>query len=229
MPPENLHPRQVLIFNGIRYSIDICEFAFQRLKENLYKFSFSEKEFNPGIPIIFSVVWTIINNTTIFYNIVSRHFNINKGEAIFGKIRGIEFFRHSQQHIDERIDEILLEKELPIYGSLSWYAQMEPDSIDGKIVTIYSGTITGGKSISSRAVNPAGKINNKEINGIEFTMVVKIKKQYEVRTIEVNELMTDLEVIIDHLDAQITEQLIEYEPMKKHVNDLIVTIKVKKS
>jgi hypothetical protein len=223
-----LTPKQVLVFNGIRYSIDICDFAFDRLVENLYKISFPQEKLIPAFPLVFSDVWTLINNATIFYKIVTGLFGIDKNDPIFDKINGIEFLRNSHQHIDERIDEILLEKELPIYGSLSWYAQMEPDSTDGKIITIESGTITHRQSIKSNTVNPAGRTNDKKINDIDFSMVVKINKVYEVKTIKVNELMTDLGLIVKHFEGQLSDQLKEFEPMDRHINDLIITMTTKR-
>lgn len=227
-PPTTLTPKKVLIFNGIRYSIDICDFAFDRLTDNLYEFSFPQDKLIPAFPLVFSDVWTIINNATIFYNIATRLLEIDKDDPIFEKIKGIEFLRHSQQHIDERIDEVLIEKELPIYGSLSWYAQIESDSMDGKIITIDSGTITHKESIKSSAVNPVGKTNDKRINEIKFSMVVKIDKQYEVKTVKINELMTDLGLIINHFEGQLVDQLKEHEPMERHKNDLIITLTTKR-
>jgi hypothetical protein len=227
-PPTKLTSKQVLIFNGIRYSIDICDLAFDRLTDNLYKFSFPKEKLVPAFPIVFSDVWTIINNATIFYNIVTKHFGIDKDDPIFEKIKGIEFLRHSQQHIDERINEVLLEKELPIYGSLSWYAQIQPDSMDGKIIMIDSGTITHRRSIKSSTVNPAGKLNNKRINDIEFSMVIKSNKKFEVKAFKINELIVDLGLIINHFEGQLTEQLAEHEPLERHINDLIITMTTKK-
>lgn len=227
-PPKLLKPKQVLVFNGIRYSIDICDFAFDRLTDNLYKFSFTEDGTIPAFPLVFSDVWTIINNSTIFYNIVTELFGIEKADPIFEKIRGIEFLRHTQQHIDERIDEVLLEKQLPIYGSLSWYAQLNPDSMDGKIITIDSGTITHRQSIKAPTVNPAGKANDKRINDIEFSTVIKINKQFEIKTIKINELMTDLGLIVEHFEKQLNDQLKQHEPMERHINDLIITLITKR-
>lgn len=229
MPPKILTPKDVLIFNGIQYSIDICDIAFDRLENNLYKFSFSQDKLIPAFPIIFSDVWTIINNATIFYNIVTRMFHIDKDDPIFEKIRGIEFLRHSQQHIDARIDEVLLKKELPIYGSLSWYAQQEPDSMDGKIITINSGTITHIQSNKFSIVNPVGRINDKRINDIDFSMVIKVEKQYKVKTIKINELIMNLSLIINYFEKLLVDQLKKYEPMERHVNDLIIIMDTKKT
>jgi len=223
-PTTKFTPKDVLIFNGIRYSIDICDFAFDRLTNNLYEFSFPQDKLIP-FPVLFSDVWTIINNATIFYNIATRLFKIDKYDPIFAKIKGIGYFRHSQQHLDERIEEVLIEKELPIYGSLSWYAQIEPDSMEGKIITIHSGTI---KPIKSTIVNPAGLTNYERINEIEFSMVVKINKQYEVKVIKLNELMTDLGVIINHFEKQLNDQLKVHEPMERHKNDLIIILETKR-
>jgi len=229
LPPTDLTPEQVLVYNGIRYSLDICDLCYERMKKNLFDLSYSETNQIPSFPSIFSDVWTIINNATIFYNIVTRHFNIKKNDLIFEKIQGIEFVRHSNQHIDERIDEILLEKELPIYGSLSWYAQLEPNSSEGKIMTITSGTITHRKSTETNCTNPAGKNNDEKINDIKLSMVVKINKStFERKIINLNELMKGLGSIIEFFEIQMKRQLEEYEPLERHKSDLIITLHVKK-
>lgn len=229
-PPTNLTPEQVLVFNGIRYSLDICDLCYDRMKKNLFDLSYSEANQIPSFPSIFSDVWSIINNATIFYNIVTRHFDIKKNDLIFEKIQGIEFLRHSNQHIDERIDEILLERELPIYGSLSWYAQLEPNSPEGKIMMINSGTITHRKSTKTDCTNPSDKINDEKINDIKLSMVVKINKStFERKIINLNELMKGLGSIIEFFEKQMKRQLEEYEPLERHISDLIITLYVKKS
>ena len=115
-PPILLKPQQVVVFDAIRYSIDICDIAFARLKETLHKLSFSNLRGDLVSPMIFADVWMIIDSATIFMNIVSRHFNIDPSDPLFDKLRDVKLFRHSNQHIDERILEVIHENQLPIYG-----------------------------------------------------------------------------------------------------------------
>jgi len=179
--------------------------------------------------MIFADVWTIINNITVFYNIVSRHFHIHKNDLIFEKIEVIKQLRHTNQHIDERISEALLDMELPIYGSLSWYAQKEPDSAVGKIMSIDSGSVTHKKTINMLAVNPTGKDNSHKINDIEFSTVVKVnKKTFDKRTINLNELMMNLDTIIKYFENQMEEQLRGEDASSWHINDLILAMDVMK-
>lgn len=42
-PPKNLHPKQVIAFNAITFSIDICQIAFEELIKELVQFSDSPK------------------------------------------------------------------------------------------------------------------------------------------------------------------------------------------
>ena len=70
-PSTKIHPEQIIIFNAIRYSVDICEMAFNRLEKNLYEF---QKQYYDGkyIALIFSDVWTIINNGAILKKIICK-------------------------------------------------------------------------------------------------------------------------------------------------------------
>lgn len=75
-PPKNLNPKQVVIFNAITFSIDICQIAFEELIKELVQFSDSPKSSGNIFPKIFSNVWTIINNSAIFRNLICSHFDI---------------------------------------------------------------------------------------------------------------------------------------------------------
>jgi len=227
-PSIYLEPKQVLIFNGIQYSVDVCDIAYERLKNNLHNLAFSEGNLKTSFPEVFSDIWMIINNATIFYNILTLHFGISKEDMIFDKIRGIEFLRHSYQHIEERINEILYDKEMPIYGTLSWYAQKEPDSDGGKICMIQPGSITHKQMSEMKGINPVGRKNDKTINDIEFSMIIKINKNFELKTIKLNELMNGLEEVIAKIEDQLRDQFKNLPSDKRHVNDLQLNVVITK-
>jgi|GEM_PF-1206321 len=226
-PPTILLPRQVVIFDAIRYSIDICDIAFERLKNNLYDFSFSNLRGESVCPMIFADIWMIIDSATVFSNVVSRHFNIEFSDPLFDKIRDVKLFRHSNQHIDERILEVILDKQLPIYGSLSWYAKQDPLSEEGFLLFIHSGTVTHKEKVNNSITSPSAGQNQEKLNNIQFTGIVKKNRSFEAKGISVNELIKGLAEIVDHLELQLIEQLKPHEPMERHRADLFMHMKVK--
>jgi len=226
-PPVMLEPKQVIAFNGITYSIDICDLAFQRLQENLYFSSYPE-----GCEIrstaIFSDVWTIISNATIFQKLVSTQFKIDKRDLLFQKLVGIDALRNSNQHIDERIDEVILDNELPIYGSISWYSREHEQPSFGKVISLDSGSFSYKKQITMKPVNPVGRSNQQLVSAIEFTSVIKENLKFVQKTIDLNDLMEGLKFIVDFLEKQINDQLVNKEPLERHSHELSVTLYTRK-
>ena len=119
-PPLILHSEQVVIFNAIRYSIDICEVSYDRLIKNISELTEKENIQPLDFPTIFSDVWSIINNSVLFIKIITEHFKIERNEPKLTELNKAINLRHSNQHITERISQILSTKDLPIYGYLSW-------------------------------------------------------------------------------------------------------------
>lgn len=226
-PPTILPPRQVVIFDAIRYSIDICDVTFERLRSNLYEFSFNKLQGEHVHPMIFADIWMIIDSTTVFVNVVSRHFDIEFNDPIFDKIRDVKLFRHSNQHLDERIGETIYEKQLPIYGSLSWYAKQDLFFKESSLFCIHSGTISNKARIKSNLANPPNWKSPERVNQIQFTSVVKKNGVFEEQEILVNEIIENLAEIIEHLELQLDEQLKPHEPTERHQTDLLMSIKVK--
>lgn len=75
-PPVNLEPKQVIVINALSYSVDICEMAFDELLNELIIFK-DPKSQKLLFPKIFSLVWTIINNSSLFRNILEKHFGVS--------------------------------------------------------------------------------------------------------------------------------------------------------
>jgi hypothetical protein len=226
-PPIILEPKQVIAFNGISYSIDICELAYLRLKESLFKSSFPEGAMVQSTAI-FSDVWTIINNANIFHKLVSTQFKIDRKDPLFNSLNEIEALRNSNQHIDQRIDEVILSQQLPIYGSISWYAKEELGSPLGKIITLDSGSFSYKSQVTMKPVNPIGKSSDESINVIEFTGIKRINSNFITGTINIDDLLVGLKFVIDHLEGQLVEQLKGYEPLQRHNHELSITLYTRK-
>ncbi|HBF89353.1 MAG TPA: hypothetical protein DDX39_11995 [Bacteroidales bacterium] len=223
-PPLNLNPKQVIVFNGIRYSIDIVEIAYERLCKNLYDFVYSENK--PSFPVIFSECWTIINSATIFINLSIRHFKIDKENSIWDGIREIKELRNTNQHLDERINEVLLENNLPIYGALSWYSQEHLDAKEGVITTIISGSFTG--DTNHIVLNPAGKKLKNTISGIEFSTTARTKNGFEIIKVDLEKIINQIKHVVNYFDNQLVPQLIDVDITDRYKGDLVISMYVNK-
>jgi len=227
-PPKLLSPRQVLTFNAMRYSIDICEISLNRLIENLRKF---ETKIGPnisGFPDIFLDVWSIINNSVIFKNIVCREFELNLSDELFTEINKAKSLRDSNQHIDERLSENIMTNELPVYGLLNWRNETKVENIVN-ISSIYSGTFTSKKKIEMTISNPKIDRLKGKIHMIEFRGVIRENKNkkrvFREQSIFIDQIISDLRKWIKSFDFEVNEQLKDYDTTEKHISDFSILLK----
>lgn len=68
-PPVIIDPKQVVVFDSIRFSLDICDISYSRLKSNLSLLADKVKISQKDYPEIFLDVWSLISNSVIFYKI----------------------------------------------------------------------------------------------------------------------------------------------------------------
>ena len=224
-PPTIISPRQVLIFNAIRYSIDICEISKNRLAENLSKISETDSIEPLDFPNIFLDTWSIINHSVIFKKIISREFNINENEQNLAEINKAKNLRDSNQHIDERLSESLFTNDLPVYGLISWRTKTEkPNEVN--ISTIFSGTFTSKRKVKMKITNPDFKSQDKKIHMVEFTSIIreKINGKWEFReqNILIDIIPRGFKTHLKVFDNQINEQLKKHQITETHKSDLIV-------
>lgn len=225
-PSTKIHPEQIIIFNAIRYSVDICEMAFNRLEKNLYEF---QEQYYDGnyIALIFSDVWTIINNGAILKKIICNNFNISDNDPIFGILSKLKGLRDTNQHLEERAFQIFDYPELPpVYGTISWYAKKKENDFEGILTTIYSGTIF--RSINAEMENPAGKENAKIVNDIKFEGIERVgKNNFAKSSIYINHVIDDVKKIIQSFEIQFENQFKDIDTSERHVSDLILQFKIK--
>lgn len=227
-PPKLISPKLVLVFNAIRYSVDICEISIHRLITNLENLQKDSETEIFDIPCIFSDVWSIINNSVIFKKIICREFNIKETEKALVEINKATHLRHSNQHIDERLKEEILSDVLPVYGMLSWRTEKNEQNVFNA-TTIYSGTFTSKENIKMTISNPTGidKIKG-NINMLEFRSIIREKKNkkfvYREESIILDQIISDMKKLIIHFDKQLNEQLKKHNLDEKHLSDLIFQI-----
>jgi len=224
-PPKKLKPEQVIVFNAITYSVDICEITFDRLKSELIKFSENPSSKNENYPKIFADVWTIISNATIFLNLIVRHFDLEENEEHLSELKKAKKLRNSFQHIDERISEVLTLNDLPMYGSLSWTRNI-PETNKFQQFMLYSGVFTNHKvNVGGQMITPKIEIGIEQIEEIIFESVTKKNKtEYPQVTVSIKKLILDIQNWIAHFEKQISEQLEQYGKMERHNTNLFFQI-----
>lgn len=220
-PPINLKPGQVIVFNAITYSVDICEITYNRFYAELIKFSENPSSTNENYPKLFADVWTIISNATIFMNLITRHFDLDSDEPMLTELHKAKKLRNTYQHIDERISEILTLNDLPMYGSLTWVRNI-PNSNKFQQFFLYSGVFTNHKEkVGGQMVSPTMEIGIDEIDEIIFESIIKQGRNFPKVDISLKKLIADIRDWIEHFENQITKQLENYSKMKRHNTNLI--------
>lgn len=226
-PPVIIEPKQIVIFDSIRFSLDICAISYNRLKSNLSLLTDKVKISQRNYPEIFLDVWSLINNSVIFYKISSKEFNLKNEEPYFQEILKAKSLRDSNQHIDERLSQVLKTENYPIYGSLSWKKRYsESDEI--KVSTIYSGLFTHRNKVSMTLTNSVEDELDEFIQQIEFTGIarkgIRTDFYFEEQKISINKLVQDLKWWTNHFDRQLENQLKKFDLTKRHQSDLIIQL-----
>lgn len=234
--PTKTLSANVAAFDAICYSLDIVDLAYKRLEKNLFDFVYPANLPRPSTPELFGDIWTIINNLTIFQDILAKVFEIDKNDPLYKSITNVKELRHTSQHIADRIGEVFSKSNMSIYGKLSWYAQKEINAAEGLVTTIYSGSYTGKNQVSVSVANPLDGPMDRLIYNIDFTGVIRTKgkdgkQTFREKTVRIENLMMGLEKIVGHLEIQLARQFNELDEeirSKTHRKDLVFQLQTKK-
>lgn len=215
-PPIDLEKRQTLVFNAITYNVDICNISYRRLYNELINFNQNPKSTGDNFPKIFADILSIIEYATKFLNIIEKYIDIASESSILNELKKAKKMRNTSQHLDERIDEILLSSELPLYGSLSWIRNI-PNSNKYQQYILYSGVFTANLSKRIEGKLVSTKIESKdEIGDIIFEFIIKRRKDDFLKTtISIKKLISDIQFIIDSFNEQLDSQIKMFRNGKK--------------
>ena len=117
--PVQLDKRQFLIFDAIRFSLEIVEKSWNSLLSQVEYIAKRESDYVKDLPRFFGDIWSVIDNVQRFVSLHSL-LKIERHSDYLKPIEQIEHFRHTLQHLDERIDQTLIDSDIPVYGVLSW-------------------------------------------------------------------------------------------------------------
>jgi hypothetical protein len=221
----------VVSLNAIRYSVEICELSYLRLigllsrmtdkkEKNVEDYEFSE---------IYSQAWSIIHNSVVLRNLLYTYFKPESTSPVLNEIDKAVQLRHSYQHIDERIKQILAEKDFPVFGALSWFKRY-PNSNKAIFCSTYSGSFTSKKMPKVTFSNEKDENPDNFIQKIELTNIVREKAngkkdRFFESTIHISKLMYDLSDIMEHVEEGLKFTFPGADKEERHNSDLIIRLK----
>lgn len=224
LPPRKLNAEQTTIFNAITYSVDICDVCYNRLYEKLIGMTTNPKANALFYGEVFSDAWSIINSSTIFFNLITRYFKKTKNGNLV-EIRKAKKLRNSHQHIDERIGEVYASKNSPIYGSLAWRHNIL-DS-DECILSILSAGVFTHHDRFEASLTP-GESTGEEVENITLRAIVKEKNQFIEIGVCLNRLMKELQDYILKIEKSFAQQIEALENSKvveRHGSNMLLMFK----
>lgn len=232
-PPTFINPQLVLILNTIRYSVEICEISYIRLCKALSDLTENPNVEEYAFPEIYLESWSIVNNAVIFRNILEKHFEIDLKDKSFVEINKAKELRNTYQHIDERITEIFLKEDLPIFGSVSWFKRY-PESDKAIFCSIYSGSFTNKQMPNVKFSNVIDENLNNEIQKIELASIVRVhsknrKKEFQKSIVHLSTLIYDLSEIINYIDTDMKLYYKNLDSTERHLSDFIIKLKGKQT
>jgi hypothetical protein len=159
--PAQLNRKQALYFEGIRYSVEITDIAYNRLRTVLAEFSPSDSD-RKDKHLLFSTAlqdaWTIVDSIHRLRQLITRTPGIKQKvpalEVYKRKTAVIQKLRHAVQHLDTEIPS-LLKQNLPIWGVLTWVKVQDCEKGILFSCALVPGTVYSFQDL--QILNPLGK------------------------------------------------------------------------
>lgn len=220
-PCVTFNKELVVSLNAIRYSVEICELSYLRLTGLLSKMT--DKKNNSVQDYEFSEIyleaWSIINNSVVLRKVLNTHFGIDLNAPVLKEINKAIHLRDSYQHIDERIKQVLAEKDFPVFGSLRWL-KCYPNSKKAIYCSTYSGSVTSKKKLKITVSNEKDENPENNIQKIELTNIVRLKAKnksdkYIESTIHISKLIYDLNDIMEHIEEGLKNKYLLMQVVRK--------------
>ena len=145
--------KQTLYFDGVRYAAEMSNLAFTRLLKTLNLFptlTAGSVELTESITSSVMDSWTVIDSVHRLRELL-RQFPGMKQKAqeiliFYQTTEGVARFRNGIQHLNNDIN-VLAEKGLPVWGSLTWRLQSNLATGEETSCGICAGTFFGGATV----------------------------------------------------------------------------------
>jgi hypothetical protein len=210
--PKELGERDLLIFDAIRFTIDIINNNWEILNEQLLHHSIGGKK---NFIRIFNEVWSIIDNVyrfKKFYKLLPSKSN----HQILEAIPDLHPFRNTLAHLDDRINESLLKTNSAFYGSLTWIYRNDTIRKNQTLVAV-SGIVQNNSKqfFQFETYDESSEL----IYGIKLQTVNK----YDIIEISISDLILSLIQVIKTIEEGLETTCQHLDKMDwRHLRDILL-------
>lgn len=140
--------KQAMIFDGIRYSAQIANLAYLRLRETLTVLALNDlpqDEVDAHTTAAFLDAWAFVDAIDRFKSLWQLTKSKNsKDKELEEELQSIRGLRNVTDHLAQRIDYVVSKRNAAL-GSLSWITITNADSYEGLVCAIIPGTLKNNK------------------------------------------------------------------------------------
>lgn len=192
--PIQMQGYQLLIFDAIRITFEMIEHDYQSLETRLHHLS-QDSNKKENVSQVFSHAWGVIDHTSRLIRLFKK-LPSESEHKVLESILHVNSFRNTIQHLDERIDESMIENRTPFYGIVTWYHKnFETGKLTPK--SLVSGIAYGFK-INFTVPDVSDSPN--EINDINLQTVDKNK----MIITNLSQIMRDLKILCETNEIKMT-------------------------
>ena len=201
LPP--IDKRQFLILDAVRFSGEIIDNSYSRLEHFLI--DMASEEGGKRIPEAFQYAWNIVDHSQRMLNFLKLLRSESDHERVNEILERVKVFRNTFQHMDERIDESILDNDHPVFGKLKWCMSYE-----------------GGKAINCIAISGAllPPSNQYRVGGYSPTLlpteiILESVNRQENIEFDISSFMVELKEVVKDLENKL------YKTFDEHKVDLV--------
>lgn len=194
--PREIAPREILIFEGLRYSANMALLSYGRLRSDLHEISLGQKPIDFWYAAL-NGAWGVIDSANRFYKLLSR-LNIVGENPLEKQYQDFKKLRDGFHHVDEWIDKKHVKEHYPLFGVLTWtYFDPNVDKSKGTIFVFSPGIQQGEKNFVPE--NPLGKEFRIPIDHITITANQRAQGQPPV-TVDIVAIIASLEDTVRQIE-----------------------------
>lgn len=208
--PGQLLRKDLFILDSLRFTLELIDQNYSLFIKELNNLSVNHgiknNEYRKNLIPVFNYCWSIIDNSQRFIKLYKLLPSKNN-HALIKEISKITPLRNTFQHMDERIDECLLEYDVPFYGALSWEVNLGVKDTMHKFFAI-SGLFL--PSIDKDYRVEKKNIPKNEIQKITLQTFIRkgTKSNYEFvkKEIDISEFYLDLKNVVKEFESNLETQ-----------------------
>jgi len=201
--PNNLDHRQTLFLDGIRFSVEIAETAYDRLCKTLLTLVNSTVQKKGGHIDALTVravsdAWAIIDSVHRLCGLLRQMRGVKQNtpnlNLLYRQAEKVGALRNTVQHLNSEINN-LISKKLPVWGTINWVARPNPTNDLWYTCSLAPGTVFARQI---PFINPVGKKPRPPIDMIELNAI---------ESVNLSIIMEKVDTVISSMEKQIKKQI----------------------